>query len=193
MELKSGDLLFQVSETTGLSSAINEVTQKENAVNFSHVGILEIADDGEKRVLHANSEGGTCISPLSDFICRKITIAYRLKDDFKSSIPAALIESHKMLGKPYNYSYIMNDSSLYCSEFIYKAFLKDSIFELNPMTFKNPSSTNFNKTWIEYYKNLGIGIPENMPGCNPNGLASSDKLIKLGKLSENYGDIIIDK
>ncbi len=51
---------------------------------------------------------------------------------------------------------------------------------LNPMTFKDPETGEFLPTWIEYYEKLGVEIPEGQPGCNPNGLASSDKLIRLG-------------
>lgn len=87
-----------------------------------------------------------------------------------------------MLGKPYNFSYIMNDTSHYCSEFIYLDFVADSVFSLEPMTFKDPVTKNFPAIWIEYYQKMGIEIPEGKPGCNPNGLAASEKLERLGKV-----------
>jgi hypothetical protein len=50
------------------------------------------------------------------------------------------------------------------------------------MTFKNPEDQTFSSHWIEYYERLGISIPEHQPGCNPNGLASSEKLRLIGEL-----------
>ena len=60
-------------------------------------------------------------------------------------------------------------------------FEKDALFELNPMTFIDPATGEFDKTWIAHYRKLGIPIPEGEPGCNPNGLAASDKLEFLGQ------------
>jgi len=87
-----------------------------------------------------------------------------------------------MLGKPYNFSYIMSDSAHYCSEFIFLAFVSDSIFKLEPMTFKDPKTGTFPTAWVEYYQKMGIEIPEGKPGCNPNGLAASEKREQLGKI-----------
>ena len=87
-----------------------------------------------------------------------------------------------MLGKPYNYSYILSDTAYYCSDFVYHSFEKDSIFEMNPMTFKNPGETEFNSGWIAFYKNQNLEIPEGEPGCNPNGMAASEKLEPIGSL-----------
>jgi len=70
-------------------------------------------------------------------------IAYRLKKDWQKAIPAAIQKAHSMLGKPYNFSYVLSDTAHYCSEFIYLAFAADSVFKLEPMTFKDPKTGNF--------------------------------------------------
>jgi len=54
---------------------------------------------------------------------------------------------------------------------------------MNPMTFKDPKTGNFYPTWVEYYQKMGLEVPEGMPGCNPNGLAASEKLERLGSLN----------
>jgi hypothetical protein len=77
---------------------------------------------------------------------------------------------------------VLSDTSHYCSEFIYLAFEKDSIFALSPMTFKNPVTGEFDTTWVKHYQKLNMEIPEGFPGCNPNGMAASAKLFYVGVL-----------
>ena len=183
IELKTGDLLFRGETGKDLSEAIDRVTQTDAATHFSHIGLV-ITNDDSVFVLHASTTGGTCQVSLSEFLYPKgdtvEVVAYRLKEPWQAAIPAAIKRAEKMLGKPYNFSYILSDSTHYCSEFIYRAFEPDSIFKLNPMTFKDPETGEFLPTWIEYYEKLGVNIPEGQPGCNPNGLAASDKLIRIG-------------
>jgi len=185
IKLKSGDILFREKSSENISEAIDKVTQTSGATHFSHVGLVEVTDTGIV-VLHAYPEGGTCIVSLSSFLHPEgdsvNVVAYRLKEPWRKTIPAAIRKAHQMLGKPYNFSYIMTDTAHYCSEFLYQAFAADSVFKLEPMTFKDPVTGNFPQAWVEYYQKLGIEIPEGKPGCNPNGLAASDKLERLGKI-----------
>ncbi|SFU56226.1 Permuted papain-like amidase enzyme, YaeF/YiiX, C92 family [Pustulibacterium marinum] len=189
IDLKSGDILFRESAESSLSKAIDAVTQTDKATHFSHVGMVEKVGDSIF-VLHAEPEGGSCKITLKEFIYpkedsiykpRKV-VAYRLKSEYQQSIPTAIEKAKGMLGKPYNYSYVMNDDSYYCSGFVYRAFEKDSIFKLNPMTFKNPNTGEFNQSWIDFYKDLGMEVPEGKLGCNPNGMAASEKLKILGEI-----------
>ena len=185
IKLQSGDLLFREKSSENISEAIDQVTQTSGATHFSHEGLVEVTDTGVV-VLHAYPEGGTCIVSLNAFL-HPISdsvrvIAYRLKDEGQKAIPAAIQKAHSMLGEPYNFSYVLSDTSHYCSEFIYLAFAADSVFTLEPMTFKDPKTGTFPATWVEYYQKLGIEIPEGKPGCNPNGLAVSEKLEKLGEI-----------
>ena len=185
INLQSGDLLFREKSSENISEAIDQVTQTSGATHFSHVGLVEVDDTGIV-VLHAYPEGGTCMVLLNEFLHPKgdsvRVIAYRLKKDGQKAIPAAIAKAHSMLGKPYNFSYILSDTAYYCSDFIYLAFAADSVFKLEPMTFKDPKTGKFPATWVEYYQKLGIEIPEGKPGCNPNGLAASEKLEKLGEI-----------
>ena len=185
IKLQTGDILFRKTVSSDLSKAINEVTQTELATHFSHVGLVELVND-TPTVLHASFGNGTCRVSLKEFVNpagdSAPVVTYRLKANWRNSIPTAIERAKSMLGKPYNFSYILSDTAYYCSEFIYRAFELDSIFEMNPMTFKDPNTGDFQKTWVEYYQRLGIEIPEGLPGCNPNGMAASDKLMKLGEL-----------
>lgn len=185
IKLLSGDLLFREKSSGNISEAIDKVTQTSGATHFSHVGLVEATDAGVM-VLHASPKGGTCIVSLEEFIHPEgelvTVIAYRLKKEWQKAIPAAIENAHSMLGKSYNFSYILSDTAHYCSEFVYLAFAADSVFKLEPMTFKDPATRDFAAAWVEYYQKMGIEIPEGKPGCNPNGLAASNRLERLGKI-----------
>ncbi|KOH44424.1 YiiX/YebB-like N1pC/P60 family cysteine hydrolase [Sunxiuqinia dokdonensis] len=184
-QLRTGDLLFRETASSNLSQAIDQVTQTEKQTHFSHVGLAIIENDSVY-VLHASPIGGTCRVSLFEFSqpggdMARVSV-YRLQKDYQAAIPEAVSTAKSLLGKPYNFSYVLSDTSLYCSEFIYLAFEKDSIFTLNPMTFKNPETGAFDPTWVNHYRKLNMDIPEGLPGCNPNGMAASEKLVKLGIL-----------
>ena len=185
IQLQSGDILFRGATSGQLSEAIDQVTQTSGATHFSHVGLVEVSDSGMV-VLHASPDGGTCVVSLDEFLHPEgdsvMVVAYRLKEEWQKTIPAALAKAKQMLGKPYNFSYILSDTAHYCSEFVYLAFAADSVFTLEPMTFKDPATGNFPPAWVEYYQKMGLEIPEGQPGCNPNGLAASGKLERIGKI-----------
>lgn len=185
IKLQSGDLLFREKTSGKISEAIDKVTQTSTKTHFSHVGLVEVSDSGIF-VLHASLKGGTCVVSLNEFQHPEgdsvTVVAYRLKKDWQKAVPAALKKAHQMLGKPYNFSYVLSDTAHYCSEFVYLAFAADSVFELEPMTFKDPKTHDFFPAWVEYYQKMGIEIPEGKPGCNPNGLAASNKLERLRKI-----------
>lgn len=178
--LQNGDLLFVTAKNTGLSGAINNVTQKTDVANFDHVGIVK-KEGKNYYVLHAAPKGGSQKQDLESFIEDQASegqgiVSYRLKPEFQSTISAALENAEKLLGKPYNFNYILNDNSLYCSDFIERIFRQNHIFKLEPMTFIDPKTGNTNEFWQEFYSKKGLKVPEGELGCNPNGLASSEKI-----------------
>ncbi|HCN48608.1 MAG TPA: hypothetical protein DIT10_05870 [Chryseobacterium sp.] len=184
--LKNGDLLFVTAKETGLSGAINNVTQKQKIASFDHIGILE-KEGNRMFVLHAAPKGGSQKQTLKDFIKDQETdgqkvMVYRLKPEYQKAIPGALEKANSMLGKPYNFNYILDEKSYYCSDFIERAFREDHIFKLEPMTFIDPKTGMTNTFWEEFYKKKNLKVPEGEPGCNPNGLAGSDKLDRIGAL-----------
>ncbi|HET6559977.1 MAG TPA: YiiX/YebB-like N1pC/P60 family cysteine hydrolase [Prolixibacteraceae bacterium] len=186
IELHSGDILFQGNYSGHLSNAIDKVTQTSAQTHFSHMGLVEVTDSGVF-VLHASPVGGTCVVSLNEFLHPEgdsvSVVAYRLNEQWQEVIPSALSNARQLLGKPYNFSYILSDTAHYCSEFVYLAFADDSVFKLEPMTFKDPQTGDFSPAWVKYYQEKGLEIPEGLPGCNPNGMAASPKLERLGKLN----------
>ncbi len=184
--LENGDLLFVTAKETGLSGAINNVTRKQENAAFDHIGILEKNKTGHF-VLHAAPKGGSQKQSLKDFLRDRKNdgqrvVVYRLKDQYKSAIPAAVSKANSMLGKPYNFNYILDENSYYCSDFIERVFRDNHIFRLEPMTFIDPKTGRTNVFWEEFYQKKNLKVPEGEPGCNPNGLAASDKLERIMEL-----------
>lgn len=184
--LINGDLIFVGAEQKNLSGAINRVTQRDTNSSFDHIGIIEINKDSIF-VLHASSKSCTIREKIQDFFKtqkngRNDLVIFRLKQPYDKSIPIAITTAKQMLGKPYNWSYILNENSYYCSDFIERAFRSYHIFQLEPMTFINPTTGKTDDFWINFYHKQGLEVPEGKSGCNPNGLAASDKLVKIGNL-----------
>lgn len=184
--LKNGDLLFVTAKETGLSGAINNVTQKQKNASFDHIGILQ-KDKKGVFVLHAAPKGGSQKQDLSEFLKDQTNdgqkvVVYRLKSQYQNAIPAAIKKANAMLGKTYNFNYILDENSYYCSDYIERAFRKDQIFKLEPMTFIDPKTGKTNEFWENFYQEKNLNVPEGEFGCNPNGLAVSDKLERLKEL-----------
>lgn len=186
--LKNGDLLFLDQSIGNLSEAITAVTQTDKATNYSHIALVEKTDQ-EIWVLHAAPENGSERISLQDFLTyakkdSSVVVTYRIKSDYVFNADTAVARAKKMLGKPYNYSYILTDTAYYCSDFVYFAYAKDSIFTMNPMTFKDPETSEIHPTWITHYAEMGLEVPEGLLGCNPNGMAASAKIEKIGILQQ---------
>lgn len=175
---KNGDILFRGQNNSTLSSAINEVTQTGLSTNYTHMGIVQLENDSVY-VIHAAPKKGVCKELLSEFCLNDSSVVvdlYRLNGLSEAKANAAICKATSLIGNPYNTSYILDDEGYYCSEFVYEVFAIDSVFELEPMTFIDPSTSLFHSGWIQHYEALGIDIPEGQLGCNPNGLASSKNI-----------------
>lgn len=184
--LKNGDLLFVTAKESGLSGAINNVTQKQKNASFDHIGILQ-KDKMGVFVLHAAPKGGSQKQNLNEFLKDQANdgqkvVVYRLKPQFQKNIPDAIEKANSMVGKPYNFNYILDENSYYCSDYIERAFRKDKIFTLEPMTFIDPKTGKTNMFWEEFYAKKNLKVPEGELGCNPNGLAGSDKIERIKEL-----------
>ena len=185
-DIKSGDIVFRGSQGSNLSEAINDVTQTAKSTNYTHIGICDVID-GSVVVYHSDLDKGVVKEPLELFISSEDTVRYnvdlyRIKNIEPKQIENAISIAKSLIGNPYNTTYILEDKGYYCSEYIYELFKKDSVFKLEPMSFKDSETNTFHKGWIAHYKNLGIAIPEGKLGCNPNGMASSNILKFIKKI-----------
>lgn len=179
--LQPGDLIFVTAKSTGWSNAINQVTNIREGANYAHVGIISSIAPGSIEVMHAAPERGVEVVSLARYIQDTTNHfdIFRLKIQHDIDWESVFAQGRAMLGAPYNFSYIMNDSSHYCSEFVFKMFKEYDVFDLEPMTFKVDGRTH--EFWEKYYHELGMDVPEGLPGCNPNGLAADDDLEFMGR------------
>ena len=182
-QLQEGDLLFQDLDSSPLCDAIELVTPGYNDANFSHIGFI-VSDDGKLKVLEAIPPK-VILTELENFLSRSKdkdgnpkVIVGRLKKEYEKTIPKAVEFAHKKIGVDYDGIFLMNNNSYYCSELLYEAFSKDSIFQLQAMTFLHPDSGDTLQTWKDYYAELGVKIPENELGINP-GIMSLSKKIEI--------------
>lgn len=185
--MKNGDLIFVEAEQANLSGAISRVTNTQSdSISFDHVAIVE-TNGRKKFVLHSYPTNGSEKIPLKNFIKKYKEkqlnlVSYRLNDEYQNCIPNAIEKAESMLGKPYNFLYILNDNEYYCSDFVERAFRNCNIFELKPMTFINPKTGQIDEYWQNFYQSKKVEVPEGKLGCNPNGISKSKKIHKIATL-----------
>ncbi|MBS1571255.1 MAG: hypothetical protein JST62_02515 [Bacteroidetes bacterium] len=176
---ENGDLIFVEATKDNLSGAIDRATKNDsNSLSYDHIGIIEKTNN-KTYILHSSPKNGSEKIGLNKFIRKqgrlhKKLALYRLKD--KNCSNKAVTIANTMLNKPYNFSYIQNDNSYYCSDFVERAFRNCNVFDLQPMNFKNLKTGEIDEYWIDYYKNLKMKVPQGLPGTNPNAMSRNKKL-----------------
>ena len=192
-QLQKGDFLFQDLDSSPLCDAIELVTPGYKGANFSHIGmVVELGDpycinpdydyNDHVRILEALPNKVRTTS-VDSFLNRSFdvnnnpkVIVARLKAQYNHAIHNAISFSRSKIGMNYDDFFILDNGQYYCSELIYEAFAKDSIFQLQTMTFLHPDSGDTLQTWIDYYLELEVEIPHNKLGINPGVMSLSDKI-----------------
>ena len=190
-----GDLLFQDIDCGPLCDAIEKVTTGYGGADFSHVGIVA-KDSNNNFVVIEAVQNGVLTTPLKDFLSRSLNsndqpkvAAGRLKHRWRHLIPIALEQAAALKAKPYDKAFAIDNDAYYCSELIYEIFLRANnnkpVFTLRPMTFKDPDTGTVMPTWDEYFRELGIAVPQDKPGINPGGISRSPAI----NIVHSYGGI----
>jgi hypothetical protein len=181
---QTGDLLFQDLDCGELCDAIEKVTSGADGANLSHIGIVSVEND-TAFVYEAIGRGVTK-TLLENFFDRsrdslgnpKI-LSGRIDRKYDYTISAAIQYCRHALNQPYDDVFDLENEQYYCSELVYFAF-KDStenhLFEVTPMTFKDPATGETFPAWENYYRELNASIPEGKPGLNPGGISRSDNI-----------------
>ncbi|NIJ89058.1 hypothetical protein FHR49_001845 [Xanthomonas campestris] len=186
LRVHEGDLLFVTAARIGLSGAIDDATARLGAPSFDHVAL--VAHEGNTQiVLHADEQGSRQQS-LRTFIDEATAkhrqiIVYRLTPEHRPAIADAVAQARRMLGKPYNDTYVPNEDSYYCSDFIERAFRAHHVFALQPMNFKNLQTGRISPYWTDFYRSRGMQVPQDVPGSNPNDMARAPALAVVGQLN----------
>lgn len=182
--LQDGDLIFQDMDCGPLCDAIEAVTEGYKGNDFSHMGMVYHKND----TIYAIEAAGNAVrlTTLKEFSKNTSKPMYvgRLKKQYRYIIPLAINFSLQRIGVPYDDEYIYGNDSYYCSELIYDAFMFAysgiPFFKLYPMTYKQPNTNKFFPAWVDYFKGINKPIPEGLPGCNPGGISTSDKIDIIG-------------
>jgi len=192
-QLKPGDLLFQDLDCGPFCDAVEKVTTGYKGAKFSHVAMAIYDKNGNISVIEAVSKG-VCITPLNEFLSKshdinnnpKVMVG-RLKPKYSRLIPKATEEALKLTGRPYDDVFCINNNEYYCSELIYDIFKKanngKAIFDLYPMTFKDPETGKTFTAWTDYFNDLKKPIPEGELGNGPASISLSKKI----KIIHMYG------
>ena len=176
-------MLFRSDLDCGpLCDAIEAVTEGAEGRDFSHCAMVVQVGDSLKVVEAIGSE--VTITSLTNFRLRSNKIwAARLKPKFQHLIPRAAKFAQAQIGKPYDEVFLLNNDRYYCSELIYESFKAanygKAVFELSPMTFKQPKTAKFFPAWVDYYKPLKCPIPEGKLGLNPGSISRSQKIKEI--------------
>lgn len=183
--LQDGDLLFVTASHDGLSGAIDDATARKDAPSFDHVALL--AHDAHGRVVLHADEKGSRQQALGEFLDEaaarhRQVVVYRIERRHRDAIPDAIAQARRMLGKPYNHTYVQDEDSYYCSDFIERAFRPHHLFALQPMNFENPQTGQVSAYWTDFYRGKGMAVPQGLPGTNPNDMARSPVLRYVGRL-----------
>jgi hypothetical protein len=179
--LKTGDLLFQDIDCGEICDAIEKVTEGIGGANFSHVAIVSKIEGKNVYIIEALSNGVVEIN-LEDFLNRSFdkknpkVISMRFKEMTDLDLNKSLEKARKLIGKPYDNIFKINNDRYYCAELIYELFKEKNIFELKPMTFKDPNTSKIMKIWKDYFADLELNVPEGELGINPGYISRNDKL-----------------
>ncbi len=181
--VREGDLLFQDLDCGPLCEAIEKVTEGYRGSKISHVGIIT-KDSCDNYVVIEALSNGVGVTPYLKFLERSNdvngnpkVIVGRLKKRYRYLIPSAINEAYSLLGKPYDRVFDIKNEAYYCSELIYEIFLRANngkpIFELQPMTFRDPDNGETFPAWEKYYLEIEAPIPEGELGLNPGSISRS--------------------
>ena len=181
-QLQSGDLLFQDGDCGSFCEAIEKVTFGVDGARFSHVGM--VIPKGKNLVVIEAIGKGVVETPLDTFFNRSYdvdknskVVVGRLKKDYLKLIPKAIELAKTKLGKPYDDIFDIENDKYYCSELLYESFKyandDKAIFQLFPMTYKDPETKETFSIWTTYFEKLKTKIPEGELGLNPGGMSRS--------------------
>lgn len=188
-DLGMGNLIF-ICDSSNMGQAIQSSTSwNSNRCGFTHVGITELTDSGVY-VIDASPSLGVARRPLLDFIFSVydtnsdyefLQIAEYYMVDVPFDTTTFLERLHSFIGQPYDPYFMHDNGRLYCSELVYECFFDRNghhLFPAKPMNFKAADGT-MPPYWQHHFEHLGIAIPQDMPGTNPNDMSKSPILHKF--------------
>jgi hypothetical protein len=168
-DFRSGDVLFQHLPSR-LGSVICDVTDSQ----LSHCGLV-VMRQGQPYVLEAI--GPVRFIKLQDWLKQGDRLRFqqmRLRDATPKQISDSLLEAGKLLGRPYDIQYELDEDKIYCSELVYKAFLRGAKIEVGE---KQPlKDLNWRPHELFIRALAGGELPLDREMVTPDSVARSPKL-----------------
>jgi hypothetical protein len=166
-----GDIIFQSLPATGLVKAIEGISGSP----YSHCGVV-LMNKGKPYVIQALVN--VHLTHLDYYLKQSRDgkyYVYRLKEEFRTPEIMEKFRTALMgyLCSPYDIHYRMDDNYIYCSELIYKAYLKANnrklgkLVELGKMNWKPYQST---------IVKIEGKVPLERPMITPGNLAKAEEL-----------------
>ena len=185
-EYQDADLIFQISGNSSFSNAITSATSSSDSLSFVHVAMVSNSKPESAMVIESSPEYGVREIPLDQFLDTSIKIngkpgavVKRFQDDINA--PEIIHMARSFIGQPYDWYYMPDNGMVYCSELIYESYRDregQTLFKARPMNFR-ASDGSMPEFWSTLYKNLGIDVPEGIPGTNPNDMSKDPRLIEV--------------
>lgn len=184
--MQSGDLIFSFIGSE--QNAISAVTEGYRGARVNHVGVIVtnglgtfVLEAFPPEVRLTNIEVFKRRSEDSNGAPR--LILGRLQNSHHTLIPDALTYGLMQRNVPYDVRYMPSEAALYCSELIVDMFKHANggteFFEENPMSFRDTATGEIHPTWIRYYAQFGMAVPEGEPGSNPGDISKDARLSVL--------------
>jgi len=192
-ELRNGDLVFvglPLDYDAGdgsMDSAIASATGGEEGVlNLIHVAIAEVRADSVW-IIDATIAHGVDRHPLETFL-KDFTLRDGSYPEFiikrvEGVDPDAAVERAKgFCGRGYDVRFLPDNEELYCSELVQLSYLDaegNPVFPSEPMNFLAPDGS-MPPYWEWLFDQLGMAVPQGIPGTNPQSLSESEFLCETG-------------
>lgn len=189
--IQTGDLVFvglpmdYQADSTSMGSAIVDATGGKE-VNMIHAAILEVQGDGIW-IIDATTERGVARYPLADFLA-DFTLpdggypVFQVKRLVDNSNAAGYVENAKrFIGQQYDNAFLPSNGAMYCTELVHDSYIGEdgcSLFHEVPMNFRNEDG-EFPAYWVQLFAGLGMPIPQDVPGTNPQEMAAETVLIPV--------------
>lgn len=169
---------YSLSDSSAIEQAIVDATGDADSVNYIHVAIVEV-DADTIFVIDATIKRGVARYPIDsffvDFRLKDRTFprfdVMRLKDN--AEVSAYVQHAKDYVGRKYDMCFLPDNDEQYCSELVRNAYVtSDSIhlFAEAPMNFKNANG-EYPVYWTELFGILGMPIPQDVMGTNPNDMS----------------------
>ena len=187
-DLRNGDLIFvgipaeYDTDSASMDAAISAATGAEGQLNITHVAIAEVSEDGIW-IIDATPKRGISRHSLDSFLDDNTLEdgslpVFVVKRPRRVDADAAVVRAKAFCGRSYDLCFLPENEELYCSELIQKCYLDargEPVFASEPMNFLAADGT-MPPYWEALFKELGMSVPQGVPGTNPQRMSESDQL-----------------